>query len=89
VLRSSIQAEVGLFNVPVIRGKNPAEVYGLAMNLSNRVAVSLAKKYGVVLAEGQFVGGEMAVEDPVAKLFGRYFSVRAGRREVEEDLTKS
>jgi hypothetical protein len=76
--------------VPVIRGKNPAEVYGLAMNLSNRVAVSLAKKYGVVLAEGQFVGGEMAVEDPVAKLFGTgYFSVRAGRREVEEDLTKS
>ena len=72
-----------IVHVPVIRGKNPAEVYGLAMNLSNRIAVALAKKYGVVLAEGAFVGGEMAVEDPVAKLFGRYFSVRAGRRKID------
>ena len=41
-----------IIHVPVIRGKNPAEVYGLAMNLSNRIAVALAKKYGVILAEG-------------------------------------
>ncbi len=34
------------------------------------------------MAEGAVVGGEMAVEDPVAKLFGRYFSVRAGRRKI-------
>jgi DNA-binding transcriptional ArsR family regulator len=71
-----------IVHVPVIRGRNPAEVYGLAMNLANRVAVALAKKYGVVLAEGKFVGGELAVEDPIAKLFGRYFSVRAGRRKM-------
>ena len=25
----------------------------------------------------------MAVKDPVAKLFGRYFSVRAGRRKID------
>ncbi len=72
-----------IIHVPVIRGKNPAEVYGLAMNLSNRIAVALAKKYGVILAEGTFCGGEMAVEDPIAKLFGRYFSVRAGRRKID------
>jgi DNA-binding transcriptional ArsR family regulator len=72
-----------IVHVPVIRGKNPAEVYGLAMNLSNRIAVALGKKYGVVLKEGEFVGGEMAVEDPIAKLFGRYFSVRAGRRKID------
>jgi len=72
-----------IVHVPVIRGRNPAEVYGLAMNLANRVAVALAKKYGVVLAEGKFVGGELAVEDPIAKLFGRYFSVRAGRRKID------
>lgn len=72
-----------IVHVPVIRGRSPAEVYGLAMNLSNRVAVALAKKYGVVLAEGKFVGGELAVEDPVAKLFGRYFSVRSGRRKID------
>ena len=48
--------------MPVIRGKNPAEVYGLAMNLSNRIAVAFAKKYGVVFAEGSFCDGEMAFE---------------------------
>jgi len=46
-----------IVHVSVIRGKNAAEIYGLAMNLSNRIAVALAKKYGVVLAEGVFVGG--------------------------------
>lgn len=72
-----------IVHIPVVRGKHPAEVYGLAMNLANRVAVALAKKYGVVLAEGKFVGGEMAVEDPVAKLFGRYFSVRSNHRKID------
>ena len=41
-----------IVHVPVIRGKSPAEVYGLAMNLANRVAVALGKKYGVVLRGG-------------------------------------
>ncbi len=72
-----------LVHVPVIRGKTPAEVYGLAMNLANRVAVSLAQKYGVVLAEGRFVGGELAVEDPIARLFGRFFTVRTKQRKVD------
>ena len=72
-----------LVHIPVIRGKTPAEVYGLAMNLANRVAVSLGKKYGVVLCEGKFVGGELAVEDPVAKLFGRFFTVRTKQRKVD------
>ena len=72
-----------LVHVPVIRGKTAAEVYGLAMNLSNRIAVALAKKYGVVLCEGKFVGGELAVEDPIAKLFGRYFTVRTKQRKID------
>ncbi len=72
-----------LVHVPVIRGKTPAEVYGLAMNLANRVAVVLGKKYGVVLCEGKFVGGELAIEDPVAKLFGRFFTVRTKQRKVD------
>jgi len=62
--------------------KNPG-IYSLAMKLSNRIAVALAKKYGVLLAEGAFVGGEMAVEDPIAKLFGRYFDVKAGCRKID------
>ncbi len=72
-----------IVHVPVIRGKSPAEVYGLAMNLANRVAVALGKKYGVVLAEGKFVGGELAIEDPMARLFGRYFTVRTKQRKVD------
>ena len=72
-----------LVHVPVIRGKTAAEVYGLAMNLSNRIAVALAKKYGVVLCEGKFVGGELAVEDPIAKMFGRYFTVRTKQRKID------
>jgi hypothetical protein len=35
------------------------------------------------LTEGKFVAGELAVEDPVAKLFGRYFTVSTPRRRVD------
>jgi predicted transcriptional regulator len=77
-----------IVHVPVIRGKSPAEVYGLEMNLANRVAVALCKKYGVVLSEGKPVGGEMAVEDPVAKLFGRYFTVRTAKRKVDHSYNE-
>jgi hypothetical protein len=72
-----------IVHIPVIRAKTPQEVYGLALNLANRIAVSLGKKYGCVLSEGKFIGGELAVEDPVARLFGRYFSVRTKHRKVD------
>jgi DNA-binding transcriptional ArsR family regulator len=72
-----------IVHVEVIRGKSPAEVYGLALNLANRVAVALCKKYGCVLTEGKFVAGELAVEDPVAKLFGRYFTVSTPKRRID------
>ncbi|MGA2308793.1 MAG: winged helix-turn-helix domain-containing protein [Candidatus Bathyarchaeia archaeon] len=72
-----------IVHVEVIRGKSPAEVYGLALNVANRVAVALCRKYGCVLSEGRFMAGELAVEDPVAKLFGRYFTVSTPRREID------
>jgi hypothetical protein len=72
-----------IVHVEVIRGRSPPEVYGLALNLANRVAVALGKKYGSVLAEGKFVAGELAVEDPVARLFGRYFTVSTPKRRVD------
>jgi hypothetical protein len=72
-----------IVHVEVIRGRDPAEVYGLAMNLANRVAASLKSKYGCVLAEGKFVAGELAVEDPVASLFGRYFTVSTPKRKID------
>ena len=77
-----------IVHIPVIRGKTPPEVYGLAMNLANRVAVSLAQKYGVVLLEGKFVAGELVVEDPVAKLFGRYFTVRTKERKIDHSYNQ-
>jgi hypothetical protein len=72
-----------IVHVEVIRGRNPVEVTNLAMNLADRVKVALCSKYGCVLGEGRVVAGEMAVEDPVATLFGRYFTVRTDKRKID------
>jgi hypothetical protein len=72
-----------IVHVEVIRGRNPIEVTNLAMNLANRVRDALVCKYGCVLGEGKVVAGEMAVEDPVASLFGRYFTVRTDKRRID------
>ena len=72
-----------IVHVEVIRGRNPIEVTNLAMNLANRVRDALVSKYGCVLGEGRVVAGEMAVEDPVASLFGRYFTVRTDKRKID------
>jgi len=72
-----------IVHVEVIRGRNPIEVTNLAMNLASRVRDALVSKYGCVLGEGKVVAGEMAVEDPVASLFGRYFAVRTDKRKID------
>ena len=72
-----------IVHVEALRGRNPVEVVNLAMNLANRVCNALVNKYGCVLGEGKIVGGEMAHEDPVASLFGRYFTVRSDRRKID------
>jgi len=72
-----------IVHVEVIRGRNPIEVTNLAMNLASRVRDALVSKYGCVLGEGRVVAGEMAVEDPVASLFGRYFTVRTDKRKID------
>jgi DNA-binding transcriptional ArsR family regulator len=72
-----------IVHVEVIRGRNPVEVTNLAMNLASRVRDALVSKYGCVLGEGRVVAGEMAVEDPVASLFGRYFTVRTDKRKID------
>jgi len=76
-----------IVHIEVIRGRNPVEVTNLAMNLANRVAGALRTKYGCVLGEGKIVSGELAVEDPVASLFGRYFTVRTPRRKIDHSWT--
>ena len=72
-----------IVHVEALRGRNPVEVANLAMNLANRVCNALVNKYGCVLGEGKIVGGGMAHEDPVASLFGRYFTVRSDRRKID------
>jgi hypothetical protein len=72
-----------IVHVEVIRGRNPVEVANLAMNLADRVRGALCSKYGCVLGEGKIIAGEVAVEDPVASLFGRYFTVRTDKRKID------
>ena len=72
-----------IVHVEVIRGRKSVEVTNLAMNVADRVRGALVRKYGCVLGEGRVVAGEMAVEDPVASLFGRYFTVRTDKRKVD------
>jgi len=44
-------------------------------------------KYGVVLGEPKFgVGGEFAIDDPVAKLLSRYFTVSTSKRKMDHSL---
>jgi len=72
-----------IVHVEFIRGRNPVEVTNLAINLADLVKAALCSKYGCVLGEGRVVAGEMAVEDPVATLFGRYFTVRTDKRKID------
>jgi hypothetical protein len=76
-----------IVHVEVIRGRNPVEVTNLAINLADRVHNALVSKYGCVLGEPKIVAGEMAVEDPVATLFGRYFTVRTDKRKIDHSWT--
>lgn len=72
-----------IVHVEVIRGRNPIEVTNLALNLADRVKMALCSKYGCVLGEGKIVSGEMAHEDPIATIFGRYFTVRTDNRKID------
>lgn len=76
-----------IVHIEVIRGRSPVEVTNLAVNLANRVKDALMSKYGCVLGEGKIVSGELAVEDPVATLFGRYFTVRTPKRKIDHSWT--
>jgi hypothetical protein len=76
-----------IVHIEVIRGRNPVEVTNLAVNLANRVKNALQSKYSCVLGEGKIVSGEFAVEDPVATLFGRYFTVRTPKRKIDHSWT--
>jgi len=73
-----------IVHVECLYGRSPGELFGLAKNLGDRVARALMRKYGVLLGEGQVGKGyELAVDDPVAKLLSRYFTISTPKRKMD------
>ena len=73
-----------IVHVEALCGRHPGELFGLAKNLADRVARSLCLKYGCLLAEGKVGRGyELAVDDPVAQLLSRYFTVSTSKRKMD------
>ena len=73
-----------IVHVETLYGPSPGELFGLAKNLGDRVACSLMSKYGVLLGEGQIGKGyELAIDDPVAKLLSRYFTISTPKRKMD------
>ena len=73
-----------IVHVEALYGKHPGELFTLAKNVADRVARSLMLKYGCKLTEGEVCRGyELAVDDPVAQLLSRYFTVSTGKRKMD------
>ena len=63
----------------------------LAKNLADRVAKGLSSKYGCVLGEGQInKRHELGIDDPVANLLNRYFTVSlSGLSMIAQEKTRA
>jgi DNA-binding MarR family transcriptional regulator len=73
-----------IVHVEALCGRHPGELFVLAKNLADRVAKGLMLKYGCVLGEGTVGRGyELAVDDPVAKLLSRYFTISTANRKMD------
>ena len=73
-----------IVHVECLYGRSPGELFGLAKNLGDRVARALMSKYSVLLGEGQVGKGyELAIDDPVAKLLSRYFTISTPKRKMD------
>jgi DNA-binding MarR family transcriptional regulator len=65
-----------IVHVETLCGRSPGELFTLSKNLADRVAKGLMIKYGCRLADGEICKGhEIAIDDPVAQLLSRYFTV--------------
>lgn len=74
-----------IVHVETLYGRSPGELVSLAKNLADRVAVGLQSKYGVVLGQGMInKRHELGVDDPVALLLNRYFSVSTPKRVIDD-----
>jgi len=76
-----------IVHVEALYGRHPGELFTLAKNVADRVARSLMLKYGCKLAEGEICKGyQYGIDDPVARLLSRYFTVATGKREIDHSL---
>lgn len=65
-----------IVHVETLYGRSPGELFTLSKNLADQVYKGLMVKYGCRLAEGEILRGhEIAIDDPVAQLLSRYFTV--------------
>jgi len=73
-----------IVHVETLYGRHPGELFNLAKNLAERVRKSLMLKYGCLLDEGKIGRGyELAIDDPVAQLLSRYFTVSTPKRKMD------
>jgi len=74
-----------IVHVETLYGRSPGELVTLAKNLADRVAKGLSSKYGCVLGEGQInKRHELGIDDPVANLLNRYFTVSTPKRVIDD-----
>ena len=74
-----------IVHVETLYGRSPGELVTVAKNLADRVAKGLMSKYGCFLGEGQINRRhELGVDDPVAKLLNRYFTVSTPKRVIDD-----
>jgi len=74
-----------IVHVETLYGRSPGELVTLAKNLADRVAKGLMVKYGVVLGDGEINRRhELGIDDPVANLLNRYFTVSSPKRVIDD-----
>lgn len=74
-----------IVHVETLYGRSPGELVTLAKNLADRVAKGLSNKYGCILGEGQInKRHELGIDDPVASLLNRYFTVSTPKRVIDD-----
>ncbi len=74
-----------IVHVETLYGRSPGELVTLAKNLADRVAKGLSNKYGCILGDGQInKRHELGVDDPVANLLNRYFTVSTPKRVIDD-----
>lgn len=74
-----------IVHVETLYGRSPGQLVTMAKNLADRVAKGLSSKYGCVLGEGQInKRHELGIDDPIANLLNRYFTVSTPKRVIDD-----